>query len=115
MGTVDEGVAAAPAEDRAALQRIIDVARRVAPEATEGVSYGMPALKIEGRPYVAVQSAAKHLSLYPFSPAAIDAVRAELGGFDVSKGTVRFTREHQLPDAVLERLLQARRAEIGGR
>lgn len=115
MGTVDEGVAAAPAEDRAALQRVIDLARQVAPEATEGVSYGMPALKIDGRPYVAVQAAAKHLSLYPFSPAAIDSVRPALGGFDASKGTVRFTRDNQLPDDVLARLLRARRAEIGGR
>lgn len=115
MGSVDEGIAAAPADDRAALQRVVDLARRIAPEATDGVSYGMPALRVAGRPYVAVQHAAKHLSLYPFSPAAIDAVRTELGGFDVSKGTVRFTRDHQVPDEVLERLLRARLAEIEAR
>src|SRR5690554_3920013 len=113
MGTVDEGIATAPAEHRAALQRVVDLARRLAPEATDGVSYGMAALKVGGRPYLAVQASAKHLALYPFSPAAIDAVRAELDGFDVSKGTVRFTIDHQVPDDVLERLLLSWLAEIG--
>lgn len=112
MGTVDDALAAFPPDDRAALQRVIDVARRVAPDAEDGVSYGLPALRVAGKPLIGVSRAAKHLSVYPFSPAAVDAVRDALDGFGVAKGTVRFTAERPLPDDVVERLVAARLAEI---
>ena len=112
MGTVDDALATYPPADGAALARVIDLARRVAPDAQEGTSYGVPALRVSGKPLIGVSRAAGHLALYPFSPAAIDAVRDGLEGFDVSKGTVRFTAEHPVPDDVLERLVRARLAEI---
>ena len=112
MGSVDDALAAYPDPDRAALQHVVDVARRVAPDAEDGVSYGLPALRVAGKPLVGVSRAAKHLALFPFSPAAIEAVRDALAGFDVSKGTVRFTAGRPLPDDVLERLLRARLDEI---
>lgn len=112
MGSVDDALALLPPEDRAALAHVIDVARRVAPDAEDGVSYGVPALRVAGKPLVGVSRAAKHLALFPFSPAAIDAVRGDLAGYDLAKGTVRFTAERPVPDDVLERLLTARLAEI---
>ena len=112
MSTVDEAIAEVPSPSREVLQHVIDIARRLAPDAEDGMSYGMPALRVAGRPFVSVVAAAKHLSLFPFSPAAIDAVRDDLEGYSLSKGTVRFTAEHPLPDDVVERLLSARLAEI---
>jgi uncharacterized protein YdhG (YjbR/CyaY superfamily) len=113
MSIVDEAIAEVASPSREALQHIIDIARRLAPDAEDGMSYGMPALKVTGKPYVAVVAAAKHLSLYPFSSAAIDAVRTDLAGYSLSRGTVRFSAEHPLPDDVIERLLTARLAQIG--
>lgn len=112
MGTVDEALAQYPDADRAALARAVEVARRLAPDAQEGTSYGLPALRVSGKPLLGVSRTAKHLALYPFSPAAIDAVRDALAGFDVSKGTIRFTAARPLPDDVVERLVAARLAEI---
>jgi uncharacterized protein YdhG (YjbR/CyaY superfamily) len=114
MGTVDEAISEVGSPSREALQHIVDIARRLAPEAEDGVSYGMPALRVAGKPFVGVVAAAKHLSLFPFSPAAIESVRDDLAHYSVSKGTVRFTAEHPLPDDVVERLLRARLAEIAG-
>jgi uncharacterized protein YdhG (YjbR/CyaY superfamily) len=114
MSIVDEALAEVPSPSREVLQHIIEIARRLAPDAEEGMSYGMPALRVAGKPFVSVVAAAKHLSLFPFSPAAIDAVRDELEGYSLSKGTVRFTAEHPLPDGVVERILRARLAEIAG-
>src|SRR5690554_2870002 len=105
MGALDEAVLQVNSPSREALQHVIDVARRLAPDAEDGVSYGMPALRVAGKPFVAVVAAAKHLSLYPFSPAAIDTVRDDLVGYSLSKGTVRFSAERPLPEDVLERLL----------
>lgn len=114
MGSVDDAIARLPQPGRDALQRVIDIARRAAPGAVDGVSYGMPALKVSGKPLIGVTAKTQHLSLFPFSPAAIDAVRAELDGFHLSKGTIRFTAEHPVPEAVIASLVQARLTEIDG-
>lgn len=112
MGSIDDALAGLPQPEHDALQRVIDIARRAAPHAIDGVSYATPALKVAGRPLIGVSASAHHLSIYPFSPAALDAVRAELDGFSVSKGTIRFTAERPVPEVLIERLVTARLAEI---
>jgi uncharacterized protein YdhG (YjbR/CyaY superfamily) len=112
MGAVDDSLASLPEPDRGCLQHVIDIARRLVPEAEEGMSYGMPALKLGGKPLLGVVMAAKHLSVFPFSPAVIAAVAGRLEGYSLSKGTIRFTAEHPLSDDVLEDIVRLRRAEI---
>ena len=91
MGTIGDYLAGLAPEQRDALQRVVDVAVRAAPDAEEGTSYGMPALRLGGRPLLGITAAAKHLSVFPFSPAVVEAVAAELVGFSLSRGTIRFT------------------------
>ena len=57
-------------------------------------------------------AAKRHLSLFPFSPAAIEAVKDRLAGFDVAKGTIRFSPENPVPDDVLADLVRARLREL---
>ncbi|MGO4596496.1 iron chaperone [Terrabacter sp. 2RAF25] len=112
MGTIGDYLAGLEPEQRAALQRVVDVASRLAPEAEEGTSYGMPALRLDGRPLVGITAAAKHLSVFPFSPAVVEAVAPDLDGFSLSKGTIRFTVDRPVPEAVLERMVALRLAEL---
>ena len=86
--------------------------RRTVPEAEEATSYGMPAFKYKKRPLLGFRVSRNHLSVFPFSPAAVDAARDTLAGFDLSKGTIRFTAEKPLPDAALEQVLRHRLGEI---
>ncbi|MBG6179241.1 uncharacterized protein YdhG (YjbR/CyaY superfamily) [Arthrobacter sp. CAN_A1] len=74
----------------------------------------MPVLKVDGKPLIGVTASARHLSVHPFSPAAITLVRSDLEGFSVSKGTVRLTPERPLPDQVVKQIVGARLAEIYG-
>ena len=112
MGVVDDALAELPEADRECLQHVIDIARQLVPEATEGMSYGMPALKLDGKPLLGVVAAAKHLSVFPFSPEVVEAVAGRLAGFSLSKGTIRFTAEHPVPDDVVEDVVRLRQAEI---
>jgi uncharacterized protein YdhG (YjbR/CyaY superfamily) len=98
--------------DRSCLERVIGIARGIAPEAVEGMSYGMPALKLDGKPLIGVVAAAKHLSIFPFSPAVVDAVAPKLGGYSLSKGTVQFTPDSPVPDDVVAEMIRLRMAEI---
>lgn len=112
MGAVDEALAALDEPDRSCLQHVVETARSLAPEATEGMSYGMPALKLDGKPLIGVVAAAKHLSIFMFSPGVVDAVAPRLEGYSLSKGTVRFTPDHPIPDDVVAEMVRLRMAEI---
>ncbi|MCU1519344.1 MAG: hypothetical protein JWQ75_4065 [Pseudarthrobacter sp.] len=112
MGTVDDSLADVPEPGRSSLQHVIGIARAVVPDAEEGMSYGMPALKVGGKPLIGVVAAVKHLSIFPFSPAVIDAVAHRLKGYSLSKGTIRFTVDRPVPDDVVEDIVRLRLAEI---
>jgi uncharacterized protein YdhG (YjbR/CyaY superfamily) len=112
MSAMDEYLDGLPPEQKAALARVRAVVERVASDAEEGVSYGMPAYLYAGRPLLGFRAAKKHLSVFPFSPEAVEAVKKRLEGFDLSKGTIRFTPDQPVPEDVLVDLISARKEEI---
>jgi uncharacterized protein YdhG (YjbR/CyaY superfamily) len=97
---------------RSAFEHVRQLAMDVAPAAEQGTSYGMAALKHEGRPLLGFRAAKQHLSIFPFGPAAVDSVRDRLRGFDLSKGTIRFSAAQPLPDDVVRDVVRFRLAEI---
>ncbi len=79
-------------------------------QATETISYGMPAFKYKG---VLVWFAAfsNHCSLFP-TASVIEAFKNELKGFTTSKGTIQFPTDKPLPTALVKRMVKARVAQI---
>jgi len=114
VGTIDSYLAGLDESDRTALMHVLAVAMDEAPDAEQGTSYGMPVLRYRGRPLLGFQAATKHLAVYPFSPTAVAAVRDQLSGASLSKGTVRFTAKAPLPEQAVRDLVRARRGEIAG-
>lgn len=112
MGEVAAFLAELQGPARQIIARGYDIARAVVPGCTEGISYGLPALKLAGKPLVAFTVSTKHCSLFPFSAAVVAAVAAELGEFSLSKGTIRFTPDKPVPDELIERIVRLRAAEI---
>ncbi len=104
--TVDEYLAALPPEKRAALERLRRTIRAALPRAEECISYQMPAFRLDGRVLVWFGAAANHCSFFPGG--VVEALRDELEGYDISKGTVRFPPDKPLPAAVVRKLLKAR-------
>ena len=114
MSSFDEYLDGVPEPQRAELERIRAFVRSAVPDAEEAVSYGMPAFKYKKRPLLGFKASKNHLSIFPFSPEAIDAARGRLAGFELSKGTVRFTPEKPVPEDALEQLVRHRVLEIEG-
>jgi uncharacterized protein YdhG (YjbR/CyaY superfamily) len=52
-----------------------------------------------------------HCSLFGMSATLFDALGDELAGYRTSKGTIRFTPEKPLPEALVRRIVEARLAE----
>jgi uncharacterized protein YdhG (YjbR/CyaY superfamily) len=112
VSDMDDYLRGLPAAQRVALERVRAVVGAVAPDADEGTSYGMPAFRYAGRPLLGFRASKHHLSVFSFSPAAIEAVADRLDGFDLAKGTIRFTPDHPVPEDVLADLVGARQREI---
>jgi uncharacterized protein YdhG (YjbR/CyaY superfamily) len=94
------------------LSELVARVRDEVPEAEEGMSYGMAALRYRGRPLFAAVETKGHLSVFPFSPAVVDALAPQLEGYSLSKGTIRFSPQQPLPAGLVERMAALRRAEI---
>jgi uncharacterized protein YdhG (YjbR/CyaY superfamily) len=108
---VDEYLAGVPEPARSALNKIRAAIRSaVPPEATETISYRMPAFKHKG---VLVWFAAfsNHCSLFP-TASIIEAFKNELKGFSTSKGTIHFPMDKPVPAALIKKLVKARVAQI---
>ena len=109
--SVDEYLANVPEPARTTLHKIRAAIRSVAPpEATEGISYGMPAFKYKG-PLVAFAAFKNHCSLFPMSAALVKEFADELDGYETAKGTIRFPMDKPLPAALLKKIVKARIAQ----
>ena len=105
-------LAALPADQRAALQALRATVAAAAPEAIEAISYGTPAFRYRGRPLVSYAAATAHCSFFPMSPDVLDRYRDRLAGFDLAKGTVRFTPDRPIPADVVAAIVRDRIATL---
>jgi uncharacterized protein YdhG (YjbR/CyaY superfamily) len=108
---IDEFLAGLPEDVRGALENLRRTIATAAPDAVEGISYGVPAFKYRGRPLVSFGAAKDHCSVYVQSPAVMDAHRDELAGYATAKGTIRFAPDKPLPKGLVTKLVKARMTE----
>ena len=104
-------LAGLPPEMRKPLEALRRTIAAAAPDAVEGIGYGVPAFKYRGRPLVSFGAGKDHCSFNVQSPAVMDAHRDELAGYDTTKGTIRFAPNEPLPAGLVTKLVKARIAE----
>jgi uncharacterized protein YdhG (YjbR/CyaY superfamily) len=111
-GSVDEYLAGLPGDQRQLLAGLRARIARLVPEATEAISYGMPAFKLDGRFLVSYAGWKAHCSLYPLTDSFMASHADEIAGFDRTKGSIHFTPQKPLPDRVIDDLIAARVADL---
>lgn len=109
--SVDDYLAALPEAPRAALEELRKTIRAAAPEATETISYQMPAFKDQGRFLVSYAAFKNHLSLFPASYAVMKALGEDLKPYFSGKGTLRFTADKPISAALVRKIVKARLEE----
>jgi uncharacterized protein YdhG (YjbR/CyaY superfamily) len=110
---IDSYLATLDEPKRGTLEAVRRTIHEVLPDAEEALSYGLPAFKANGRAVAGFGAAKSHLTYMPFSGTVLDSVDpAVIGGYEVSKGALRFPIDTPLPEPVIRTLVEARLAEI---
>ncbi len=105
--SVDDYIAAFPAGTQALLRELRAIIHSAAPEATERISYRMPAYEWQGR-LVYFAGFDKHVSLYPV-PREHPEFREQLAAFKGGKGTAQFPLDRPLPAELIRRIVEFRK------
>jgi uncharacterized protein YdhG (YjbR/CyaY superfamily) len=108
--SVDEYLAAVPNDAREALEKLRKTIKAAAPDATEQISYQIPAYKHQGM-LVSFAAFKDHCSFYAMSPQVIRDHADELKGYDTTAGGIRFSPDKPLPARLVTKLVKARIAE----
>jgi len=107
--TIDEYIAAFPAEIQAALQAVRSVIHETAPEAQEAMAYGIPTFKLNGN-LVHFGGFKKHIGFYP-APSGIEKFKEELAAYPGSKGAIQFPLDRPIPFDLIRRVVRFRMQE----
>jgi uncharacterized protein YdhG (YjbR/CyaY superfamily) len=108
--SVEDYLASVPQPARKRLNEIRAAIRSaVPPEATETISYGIPAFRHK-RVLVWFAAFSDHCSLFP-TASVVEAFKNELKSFSTSKGTIHFPTDQPVPVALIKKMVKARVAE----
>ena len=109
---VDEYMAQLPDDRRAVMEQLRSTIRSAAPDATEAISYNMPAFRLRGRFLVSYQAFKRHYSLFPWSDRMVAELGDDLRPYAVGKGTIRFPADEPIPLELVARIVTIRLEEV---
>jgi uncharacterized protein YdhG (YjbR/CyaY superfamily) len=100
---------------RTTLEHVRTIIREIVPHADEGLSYGVPAFLVGGKPVAGFTASKRHLSYLPHSGSVLASMDpSDLEGYEWSKGALRFAVDTPLPKRLVEALISARQRELAG-
>ena len=109
---VDEYMAQLPDDRRAVMEQLRSTIRSAAPDATEAISYNMPAFRLGGRFLVSYEAFKRHYSLFPWSDAMVEELGEAMKPYAVGKGTIRFPADKPIPLELVTRIVEIRNREV---
>ncbi len=109
--TVEEYIAARPADVQSVLREVRRTILGLVPAAGEKISYQIPTVTLNGRNLVHFGAWKHHLAVYPLP--AEDTLRAELSPYLTGKSTARFPLTEPIPYDLIGRLAAQLAAERG--
>lgn len=103
---INEYIATFPEETQKLLEELRFIIKEAAPDAEEGISYQMPAFRLNG---ILVYFAAykNHIGFYP-TGTGIAKFKDEIKAYKNSKGTVQFPLNNPLPIDLISKIVKFR-------
>lgn len=105
--TVDEYIETFPEATQQILKQIRAIIKQQSPDAAEGMNYGMPSYKTNGKPLVYFAGFKNHIGFYA-TPTGHAAFADELSQYKQGKGSVQFPLNKPIPYDLIKRIVQYR-------
>lgn len=109
--TVDEYINQFDGEPKARLLKMREIVHAEAPEAEEGIMYGLVGYKLKGKPLVYFGAFPKHIGFYA-TPQSHKAFATQLAKYKQGKGSVQFPLDRSLPVSLITRMVQYKREQL---
>ena len=100
--TVDEYIAAAPAQAQPKLLELRSLLKEVAPDATEAIKWGSPVFE-EKRILFAYSAFKSHLNFMP-TRSTVDVFREELSEYKIGRDTIQLPYNKPLPTEIIRKI-----------
>jgi uncharacterized protein YdhG (YjbR/CyaY superfamily) len=108
---IDKYLAGLEEPKRSTLQQLRQTILEVVPEAEQGISYQVPAFRVNGKVIAGFAAFKKHLSYLPHSGSVFPVLRDEVANYKTSTGALQFPIDTSLPRPLVEELIRVRLAQ----
>jgi len=105
--SVDEYIHSFPKDVQAVLEQVRTTIKKEAPEAVEGISYGMPSYKTHKRPLVYFAGHKNHIGFYA-TPSSHLEFKEELSTYKQGKGSIQFPFDRPIPFDLIAQIVKFR-------
>ena len=102
--TIDEYISNFPADTQTILEKVRQTIHEALPEATEAISYAIPAFNLHGRNVVFFAGWKHHISMYPL-PAGDEAFQQAIAPYKRAKGSIQFPLDKPIPYDLVARIV----------
>ncbi len=109
--TVDAYLNSFPEEIQKVLKEVRKAILETAPDASESISYGMPAYQLNRKPLVYFAGFKNHIGFYA-TPTGHSAFEKKLSAYKQGKGSVRFPLNMPMPLELIREIVAYRKARI---
>lgn len=109
--SVDAYINGFPKEVQTVLQEVRQTILAAAPDATEDISYAMPAYKLSGKPVVYFAGYKNHVGFYA-TPTGHEAFEKQLSKYKQGKGSVQFPLTEPVPLKLITAITKFRAKEV---
>jgi uncharacterized protein YdhG (YjbR/CyaY superfamily) len=110
---VDAYLAGVEEPKRSTLQALRRSILAVIPDAEEGISYGVPAFRVNGQVVAGFAAFKSHLAYLPHSGKVLAGLGDRLTGYEYTSGSLHFPIDEPLPDDLVRSLVDAKLAVLG--
>jgi uncharacterized protein YdhG (YjbR/CyaY superfamily) len=111
---IDAYLGALEEPKRTTLMQLRDMIAEIVPDAEQGMSYTLPAFRLNGATIAGFAAFKNHLSYLPHSGSVIPKLAAETKGYSGTKSSLHFPVDQPLSKELVEKLLAVRMDEASG-
>jgi uncharacterized protein YdhG (YjbR/CyaY superfamily) len=111
QASIDEYIASFYGNTKTALKQLRSLINKIAPQAIESISYGMPTFKVNGKPLIYFAGYKNHVGLYAL-PNTHKVFNLQLAKYKQGKGSVQFPLDQPMPMQLITKMIQFRLKEV---